>query len=471
MLLKLFFRFITLSLIALTSTASAQVVLKGIAPSYRGEELIFYHYSDLITRTEEPIGKCKVAHDGQFSCSLDVDETTYLFSYLGIYRVYLFAEPGRNYELILPEKEAKSEAQRLNPFFREVEVHVGIKNIDNNDLNYLINSFDIAFNENFDQIVVDAYSGKQTLPLDTLINMLEDLYKDYDHPFFTPYRHYRYGLLSQLTLMQKSRSISQQYFLNKPILYNNPSYMELFNLLYDKYFLFFARTESGNAVFGNISSQRSYTILKETLASDDVLANDTLLELVILKGLHDGFFDDKFSRSALLVILDSLYTKSKIAEHVVIAQNIRSKVTRLLPGFVPVPFELYSTKGKLMSLDDFKGKYVYVNFCSTSSYTCLQEFSLLEKLFEKHRKFIEIVTISIDQDIQELKDFVNQTNYSWTFLHYGNKPDIIRDFDIRAYPTYFLIGPDKRLIWSPAPSPRENFEYQLFKLLRSKGEI
>jgi thiol-disulfide isomerase/thioredoxin len=155
----------------------------------------------------------------------------------------------------------------------------------------------------------------------------------------------------------------------------------------------------------------------------------------------------------------------------IIAENIRSKVTRLLPGFVPAPFELYSSKGKLMSLNDFEGKYVYLNFCSTSSYTCLQEFTLLEKLYEKHGKILEIVTISIDRDVEEMKSFLKQTKYQWTFLHYGNKPDIIRDFDVRAYPTYFLIGPDRRLIMSPAASPRENFEIQLFKLLRSRGEI
>jgi len=247
--------------------------------------------------------------------------------------------------------------------------------------------------------------------------------------------------------------------------------MELFNLLYDKYFLFFSRSKSGSSVFSTISGQQSFTNLKETLAQDDVLSNDSLLELVILKGLHDSFFDDKFSRNALLTILDSLYTNTKIVEHLMIAQNIRSKVTRLLPGFVPAPFELYSVDGELTSLKDLEGKYVYLNFCTTTSYTCLQEFSLLESLNEKHGDRLKIVTISVDREIDDLKFFVNQTEYSWTFLHYGNKPDIIKDFDIRAFPTYFLIGPDRKLLMSPAPSPKENFEVELFKLLRSKGEI
>lgn len=449
----------------------SQVTLIGNAPSYKGQELVFYSYADLITQAEEDIGRCTVDQNGDFTLEIKAEEITFIFSHLGIYKAYLFVEPKKSYTIVLPEFEPKTEVQRLNPFFREVDLHIGIKNMAPHDLNYLINTFDLAFNENFDQIVKEAYEGVQNISLTELINGLEEVFSKYEHPFFSAYRNYRYGLLSQLSLMQQSRSISEKYFLNKPILYNNPSYMELFNLLYDKYFLFYARSESGRGVFNNISSERSYSNLKQTLAQDNAMANDSLLELVILKGLHDGFFDDNFSRSALLAILDSIYTTTTIAEHIMIAQNIRSKVTRLLPGFVPSPFELFTVNNDLISLKAFEGKYVYLNFCTTTSYTCLQEFSLLEKLYEKHHKKLEIVTISVDRDINDLKSFLEQTKYPWTFLHYGNKPDVIKDFDVRAYPTYFLIGPDRKLIISPAPSPRENFEIQLFNLLRSRGEI
>jgi thiol-disulfide isomerase/thioredoxin len=247
--------------------------------------------------------------------------------------------------------------------------------------------------------------------------------------------------------------------------------MELFNLVYDKYFIFFSRTEKGNAVFKDITQDKSLYALKKTLATDDVLSNDTLKELVILKGLHDGFFEDKFSRSALLTILDSLYFTTKIPEHLLIAENIRTKVTHLLAGFVPAPFELYDSKGKLVKLSDFEGKYVYLNFCTSSSYTCLQEFTLLQKLYEKHKQMLEIVTICVDNDKNDITNLLKNTGYDWTFLNYGNKPEIVKDFDIRAYPTYFLIGPDKKLLLSPAPSPQEDFEIKFFKILRSKGEI
>ncbi len=446
-------------------------IISGVSKSYAGDEIVFYKYSDLITMTEEEMGRCKVDKNGAFNCQIKTDETIYLFSHLGIYRIYFFVEPGKTYKLALPAKEAKTEAQRLNPYFRETDLFVGIINIDKTDLNYLINSFDLSFNEKFDALINETYKGKTTVNVDSLINILESRYEQYKQSYFNIYRYYRYGLLKQLTYIQKARSTSEHYFLNKPVKYNNTAFMELFNLVYDKYFIFFSRTEKGNAVFKDITQDKSYYALKKTLATDDVLSNDTLKELVILKGLHDGFFDDKFSRSALLTILDSLYFTTKIPEHLVIAENIRTKVTHLLAGFVPAPFELYDSKGKLVKLEDFKGKYVYLNFCTTSSYTCLQEFSLLQKLYEKHKQMLEIVTICIDNDKNDITNLLKNTGYDWDFLHYGNKPEIVKDFDIRAYPTYFLIGPDKKLLLSPAPSPQEDFEIKFFKLLKSKGEI
>lgn len=454
-----------------TKIFAQPVTISGISKSYAGDEIVFYRYADLITMAEEEMGRCKVDNNGVLSFQIKTNETIYLFSHLGIYRIYFFAEPGKTYKLALPPKESKSESQRLNPYFRETELFVGITNIEKNDLNFLINSFDLSFNEKFDLLIKDTYKGKTNVNIDSIINTLESRYAEYSRSYFSTYRYYRYGLLKQLTYIQKTRSTSEHYFLNKPVKYNNMAFMELFNLVYDKYFIFFSRTEKGNAVFKNITQDKSYYALKKTLATDDVLSNDTLKELVILKGLHDGFFDDKFSRSALLTILDSLYFTTKIPEHLVIAENIRTKVTHLLAGFVPAPFELYDSKAKLVKLEDFKGKYVYLNFCTTSSYTCLQEFTILQKLYEKHKQMLEIVTICVDNDKNDITNLLKNTGYDWTFLHYGNKPEVVKDFDIRAYPTYFLIGPDRKLLLSPAPSPQEDFEIKFFKLLRSKGEI
>jgi hypothetical protein len=70
-----------------------------------------------------------------------------------------------------------------------------------------------------------------------------------------------------------------------------------------------------------------------------------------------------------------------------------------------------------------------------------------------------------------LRQFLAKNKYDWKFLLYDRQPGVLKDYDIRAYPTYFLIGPDGKLILSPAPSPSENFESRLFEIMKARGDL
>jgi peroxiredoxin len=274
-----------------------------------------------------------------------------------------------------------------------------------------------------------------------------------------------------LAFQQKVRSLSREYFAGQPVLYSNPAYMKLFDQVYEKYFTFFARTETGKKIYDDINGYKSYAALLGTLSNDDNISNDTLRELVILKSVFDEFYGMEFSRSGLVSILDSLILTSRIPVHQEIGLNIRHKITRLQPGYDPPSFELYDADSNLVRLSDLKGKYVYINFCTSYSYTCMNEFELLNGIYQRHHQRLTIVTISTDPHESTFNRFKNNNQYNWIFLYYGHQPDIIKEYDIRAYPTYFLIGPDGKLIYSPAPSPSENFEIKLFEAMRSRGDL
>jgi len=272
-------------------------------------------------------------------------------------------------------------------------------------------------------------------------------------------------------MQQRSRRISDSLFLNKPVLYNNPAYMELFNQIYSKYFLFFGRTREGRRIYDDIGKYQSLFRLKKTLSSDEVLKDETLLEFVILKGLHDGFYSADFSRKSLLVILDSVSIHTKNPRHAEVADLIRTKVTRLLVGFEPPAFSLKDKDGNSRSLKDFQGRYVYLNFCTPASYSCLSEFESLKMIADKHRNYLEVVTILLDDNLQSVQDFLKIRPYNWTFLYYGDQPQVAKDYDVRTFPTYYLIDRQGKLILSPAPSPSGNFENVLFRIMRANREL
>ena len=447
------------------------VVISGNALSYAGQDLIFYTISDYISQTEKEIIRGKIMLSGDFCVEVPTDKTLKVFAYLGAFKTILWIEPHHEYRVILPERVEKSPQEVLNPFFEPVEIHLGIENFREDELNTLIMMFNDAYNPYYDKHVYDIYTKSQPGRIEEDIEQIEKSFRNYSNRFFEAYRYYSYGQLKLLANQQKVRSLSHEYFTGKPVLYSHPAYMELFNQVYDKYFVFFARSDVGKKIYNDINQFNSYSSLLLTLSSDNNISNDTLRELVIMKSIYDEYYGMEFSRNGLLSILDSLVLTSRIPIHKEIGLQIKHKITRLQPGYDPPFFELYDADSNLVRLSDFKGKYVYLNFCTSSSYTCMNEFKLLNYIHQRHHQRLTIITISTDPYESTFDQFKSRNSYNWIFLYYGHQPDIIKEYDIRAFPTYFLIGPDSKLIYSPAPAPSENMELKLFEAMRARGDL
>jgi peroxiredoxin len=331
--------------------------------------------------------------------------------------------------------------------------------------------FDDAFIPYYDKHVNSIYYKPDFNQIDQDIHQIEAPFKDYSNAYFRDYRRYHYGVLKLLANRQRVQSLSDEYFNNQPVLYSNTAYADLFNQVFNKYFVFFSRSDSGRKIFEDINTLASYSHLQQTLARSKNFSNDTLIELVILKQIHDEYYGTQFSRPGLLRILDSLIVKTTIPDHARIGNIIKHKITKLQAGYEPPMFELEDTEGNLVKLSDFRGKYVYLNFCTCQSYACLNEFNMLATLYQKHKDHLVILTIATDPQEEILRQFLKKNNYSWKFLHYDRQPEILKEYDIRAFPTYFLIGPDGKLIHSPAVSPSENFEQRLFDAMKSRGDL
>lgn len=467
-------RFLLMLLLCFASLASlyaGNVRISGCEAGYAGYKLSLRTYEEYITYQEKIVAEATADTKGCFSLEFQLEKTSLVFWHLGKYFVYLYAEPGKNYLISLPPRADKTEADRLNPYFTEEEVHLLPFNEDSLELNHLIARFDSIYGPYYGQYALSVYSSPDPVSADAAVESILRHFNGISYPYFSDYIFYKTGILRCIASQYKARSLSAMYFRNHPVLFENPAYMELFHRIYDSYFSYFGRTDTGKAIYDVINRDQSYTTLRKILAVDDVFKGDTLRDLVILKNLHDEFYRNNFNRNAIIHVLDSFSMKGHVAMFRPVAANILKKVTRLMAGYSPPAFRLQDSQGNFKSLADFKGRYVYLNFCYCSSYSCLKEFEMLNTLYKKLKNYFEIVTVLADPTLQKVSDFLNQNDYSWTFLHYGQQPDILKDYDIRAFPTYFLIGPDGKLILSPAPSPAENFQQTLFNIMRSRGDL
>ncbi len=454
------------------SESISLVTLSGRAPGYAGEEIVFYTYTDRITYTEKELVTLTIDDNEEFSASFESsDEVTYMYSRKGRYYIYMFAEPGNDYEIVLPPRNNKSNWESINPYYEGIPTHIAILNHDREELNNLVREFDQAYDPLFGETLIRLTIERDRELLDSIRTRFDEQFGAVENPYFIEYSRYKMALLEIMAQLQSARYISNNHFRQEPVLYDNIAYMELFNQVYNKYFLFFGRTIGGKKIYNDINRKGSFYELRNTLQSDKVLGEERLLELVILKGLHDAFYGSDFSRSGMLTILDSLADITKYPEHEQIAGHIRDKVTRLLAGFEPPDFELMNREGELMSLSDFRGDYVYLNFCTAVSYGCLSEYEILNNLKNKHSDYLRIVTIFIDESYESMQTFLSKNDYDWEFLYYGSQPSLLKEYDVRMFPTYYLIDRDGKLLMSPAPSPAENFENYLLRTMRSRQEF
>ena len=172
---------------------SAVVTISGKDTSYANQEIVFDKFADGITKSDEELAQCKVKPDGSFSFQFDISETTFVYAYLGIYRVHLYAEPGRTYDILLPPREDKEMKDVLNPYFSPVIVQLATTKYDENELNMLIRMFNDAFQPYYNKHIEDAAKRTDFTELDKDIPHMEKPFTASQNKFFNDYRRYRYA--------------------------------------------------------------------------------------------------------------------------------------------------------------------------------------------------------------------------------------------------------------------------------------
>ena len=457
----------TLILILLGINVSAQkVTISGKAPDYAGDEFIFQYYSDRITNTEKELGKAVVDEKGNFNAKLEIEQTMPVFFDLGAIRGILYVSKGEKYELVLPPKIEKTEADLINPFFRPDEIYIGIKNKNKDELNYIISDFNLRYNLYLDKNYIKILQLGYKADIHSQINKLDSIYAHINNAYFTNYKEYKYAALKQLAYMRNNETVQKNFFGDKPVLYHNTAYMNLFNNVFDNFLAIYSKTPKGKEIPVDIVDKRSLWTVKKTLSDWGNLKNDQIIEMVVLKGLYDGFHNKTYPKEAVFEVLDSVVMHSQFAENKIIAKNIKNSAKALLVGYEAPTFLLPDITGKLIGNEDLKGKFIYLNFCNLNSATALQELELLQVFSEKYPEYFDVVTISTDDNFDDVVDHFSKNNYNWKLLHYDNNKKLLKDYKIHVYPTYFLINPDGILRLAPSPGPADNFEEQFGEVWR-----
>ncbi|MES2812454.1 MAG: TlpA disulfide reductase family protein [Bacteroidota bacterium] len=121
-------------------------------------------------------------------------------------------------------------------------------------------------------------------------------------------------------------------------------------------------------------------------------------------------------------------------------------------------FNYENHKGGTTKLEDFKGKYVYIDVWATWCGPCRAEIPHLKKTEEAyHGKNIEFISLSIDaqKDHDKWKKFVDEKQLGGVQIMADKdwNSDFVKSYDIQGIPRFILVGPDGKIVNADAPRP------------------
>ncbi len=457
---------------------AGDVIIYGNAPSYKGKKIPFYQKHNPILQNDIQVSTANVDSTGNFHFRLNIDKTHKIYSYPGIFKAYFFVTPGHKYEIRLPEKAEKTNAKKLHSHFEEKEYHikaVQCVNLQTNnpvpaslELNNIIARFNNTYDEFYDTYARKAiYQNIKIHEVDSLINILEKKFEHINDSFFNEYKTYQYAKLKYTALKHNESKIIKDYF-SGPVLYHVPSYITLFNSLFHRYFLNFPGCgQTSGDILNIINNDTSYQKLSTCLNVNPVLSkNEPLKEMVIMKNVYEGFHNQRFSNHCLFLLLDSLHYNTSIALHKNMAKEIKERVKTMVIGHEAPIFKLPDKDSNLTGLNDFKGEYVYLNFCSIQSYECQLHFTLFDDLLKTFDEHLEIVSIIDASSFGSMKLFLENTSNEGIFLYLGKHKDLLKKYNVKAYPSYFLIDPSGNIALSPADPPDKEFSEKFLNITK-----
>ncbi|MFQ5965374.1 MAG: redoxin domain-containing protein [Candidatus Scalinduaceae bacterium] len=160
-----------------------------------------------------------------------------------------------------------------------------------------------------------------------------------------------------------------------------------------------------------------------------------------------------FKVKALLGSGDTINAKEAVEELRLIEPRAANTFGRELGGMVRIgmeapSFKALDLKGNPVSLSEYKGNIVVIDFWATWYDPCIQEFPKVKEMYRKFEdKGVKFIGISLDDVIEDLKSFVEEKQIEWPQVYEGMrwKGKISKLYNVQKIPMMFVLDQEGKV--------------------------
>ena len=184
---------------------------------------------------------------------------------------------------------------------------------------------------------------------------------------------------------------------------------------------------------------------------------DDTAQIILMKAmLYLEVFNDSATGTTLVQQIKTDYPDTKAGKSAegilanIQLQEAAKKIQQTLVVGAKFPdFEAKDLDGKPLSVSNYKGKILLVDFWATWCGPCVFELPNVLKAYEKyHDKGFEIVGISLDESEPKLRSFLKDKNMTWSQYFDGArwKNKLAQKYGVQGIPATFLLDGDGKII-------------------------
>ena len=181
--------------------------------------------------------------------------------------------------------------------------------------------------------------------------------------------------------------------------------------------------------------------LPQSLRFSGQAAANNFLAGIIVWDFEHGRFDQGEQRLAEF-LGDNPYP-----EYTEVVEEVMRETAQLKPGQPAPDFTLDDLQGQSVSLSDFKGQAVFLDFWASWCGPCIGAVPHLEELKQRTRdQKVVFLNISLDS-ADEWHQAVDEHGLTGVHIHApgGWRAAVAQLYQVRSIPSYFLVGPDGRM--------------------------